>query len=114
MLTDDRLQIDIYSETPGDSWRWAIPVEGFTPVAGDTARAHVRVKADAPAVTLAFSTAAGTIELNAGEIVLKAPASATAAVAPGNYVWDLELTRAGEVDTIFTRCTLSVSRDVTR
>jgi hypothetical protein len=72
------------------------------------------LKAESTVVTLGFSTAAGTIELNAGEIVLKAASAATAAIAPGNYVWDLELTRAGEVDTIFTRCTLSVTRDITR
>lgn len=114
MLTSEKLSIDVADEVPGDTWSWAIPVAGFAPQAGDTARAHVRPTPESATIALQFSTAAGTIELNPGEIVLKAPANATAGVAPGLYVWDLELTRAGEVDTIFVRCTLKVSRDVTR
>lgn len=114
MLLTDKLSIDIANETPGDTWRWELPVAGFAPVGGDTARAHVRVRPESPTITLAFSTAAGTIQLLAGMIVLTAPANVTATIAPGSYVWDLELTRGGEVDTIFTLCTLTVGRDVTR
>jgi hypothetical protein len=106
-------QADWSGLTPGDDWRLVIPIEGAAWAVGDAARSHVRVKPEATAITLQFSRAAGTIELNPGEIVLIAPSASTTSIAPGAYVYDIEVTRSGLVDTLVAG-SMTVARDITR
>ncbi len=117
MLTSTYFKVEISDLTPGDTLRIDIPVAGFVPVAGDMALAHVRATAESPAIVIGFGTAptnqAGTITLAVGVITLSAPSAATLNVPPGAYVWDLELTRAGEVDTIMDG-KMTWRRDITR
>lgn len=113
MILPSFYEVDIPARIPGDDWRIAIPIRDATWEVGDAAECHFRVKAESATIAIAFSTAAGTIELNPGEIVLIAPRSATALVAPGGYVWDIEATRGGFVETIM-RGTATVLRDITR
>ena len=117
MLTPTYFNVEISDLTPGDTMRIDIPVSGFVPVAGDMALVHMRATAESPTIVLGFGTAptnqAGTITLANGVITLFAPNAATLNVPPGAYVWDLELTRAGEIDTIMGG-KMTWRRDITR
>lgn len=117
MLTESYFKVDITDLTPGDTMRIDLPVPGFVPADGDSALVHVRTTPESPVIVIGFGTAPttmpGTIILAEGMITLAAPSSATALVPPGSYVWDLELTRAGEVDTIMDG-KMTWRRDITR
>ena len=113
MIRESFATVNIAQCTPGDDWRVPIPLAGAVWLADDTARMHVRATPESPVVVIDLTTANGRIALNAGEILLTVPAITTATVAPGAYVWDMEITRAGIVETIIGG-TLAVRRDVTR
>lgn len=113
MIADSFFQIDISNLTPGDDWRLAIPLADVVWEPGDTARCHWRTGAKANEIALNLTTGNGRIELNAGEIAFVVASSDTAAILPGSYVWDVEITRAGQIDTFIEgRCTLR--QDITR
>lgn len=113
MLISAYRDIAIQNLTPGDDWYLPIPIEGAAWLPGDTARAQVRATPESATVILEFSVANGRIQLGPGVIALGAPSGVTVDVAPGAYVWDLEVTRSGIVNTILGG-TMTVRRDITR
>lgn len=80
----------------GDTWTrtWILADSAGKPVnlAGATARLHVRDPAGA--LVMSASTADGRIVIQPaeGRLDLAMPKEATAALAPGLYGWDLEVT----------------------
>jgi hypothetical protein len=106
-------EIAISNLTPGDDWYLPIPVDGFVPAVGDTARCQVRSRPESATVALEMSTANGRIQLSEEQIALGAPSGVTVDIAPGAYVWDLEIVRNGVVSTILGG-TMTVRRDITR
>ena len=99
MIPDLFHRVTVSGLVAGDTWRIVIPIAGFVTADGMTALAHLRRTVADTTVVLAFSSAAGTILFEAGQITLLASAAATAAVPPGIYVWDLRLTQGDETDT---------------
>ena len=83
---------------------------------GYTARMDVRTSIDAAgAATLSLTTGNGRIVLGgtAGTIALSAEGTATAAVAAGDYVYDLELV-SGSTITRLVQGTFTLRGEVTR
>jgi hypothetical protein len=83
-----------------------------------TARMQVRSKASAPTTILSLTSSVGggiTLGGAAGTIVINIAASGTAALEPGDYVYDLELVNT--TSTAVTRLIqgkFKVSAEVTR
>lgn len=71
-------------------------------VSGYSARMQVRSDVSAAAVLVELTTANGRITLGGinGKITLALSAAETAALAPGTYVYDLELVVASEVTRV--------------
>jgi hypothetical protein len=79
---------------------------------GYTAAMKVRAKASSDAV-LSLTNASGiTLGGAAGTIVLGITATQMAAIAPGSYLYDLELTQAGTV-TRLIQGSFTVSAEIT-
>jgi len=83
---------------------------------GYSARSQIRASPSAPTAILSTSTQAGTIVITAatGTIAFAVSATTTAALTPGNYVWDLELVDAGGIVTRLVGGTCTVTPEVTR
>jgi len=85
---------------------------------GYTARMHVRDAVDSTTTQLELSTTSppGGIALggSAGTITLTVSAAVTAALTPGNYVYDLELVSSGGVVTRLVEGDLEIVAEVTR
>lgn len=83
---------------------------------GYTAKMQVRETVDSATVLLELSTTNSRITLGgvAGTIDLTASATVMAALAWGQYVYDLELTSAGGVVTRVVMGSFTVSGEVTR
>ena len=83
---------------------------------GYTARCQVRSKYSSATTVLNLTSQAGTLTItaNTGTIAFNVSASTTAALTPGNYVWDLELVDAGGIVTRLVGGTCTVTPEVTR
>jgi hypothetical protein len=80
-----------------------------------TARMQVRVTAASPDTALSLTSSSGiTLGGAAGTIDLFVSASGTAALAPGKYVYDLELVSASGNVTRLMAGTVTVTAEVTR
>jgi len=104
----------------GATWNLVLTWEiNGTPVdlQGYTGRLQARVDADDSEVILSLTTAAsGGIVLGgvAGTITLSRSATQTAAIAAGEYVYDLELISMGGEVTRLIQGMFAVSAEVTR
>jgi hypothetical protein len=86
-------------------------------LSGYTGVMHIRTKIDSTSIVLTLTTSNGGLEINAaaGTVLVIASPSQTAALAPGNYVHDLELTETstGTVTKII-QGNLTVRAEVTK
>lgn len=101
----------------GDTWRraWLLSQPAGAPVdlTGATARLHLRSSSGTLAVEATVDNGRIVITPLDGRIALSVPAAVMAAVAPGSYVADLEVTFAdGTVRTI-ERLAVTVMGDAT-
>lgn len=103
----------------GDTWERSWTVTGTDGAAvdltGATARLQVR-RVDDGALVVAASSADGRILLDgaAGRLTLVVPAAAMAAVPPGRYRYDCEVTLPAGPRVTIERATLVVSEDIAR
>ena len=103
----------------GATWNtvFTYAIDG-TPVdiTGYTARMQVRSTVDATSTIASFTTTGGTIVLggSAGTITMNVTATATAAIAAGSYVYDLEIVSGAGVVTRLLQGPFVVSAEVTR
>lgn len=83
---------------------------------GYTARSQVRTSYSATGTVLSATSAAGTLAITAatGLIAFNVPATTTAALTPGNYVWDLEIVDPSGIVTRLVGGTCTVTPEVTR
>ena len=99
----------------GDDYAHVVTLtsNGTTPVniTGRTYTAQIRTGTDATSASLSFTCTVPTG--TDGVVNITAADSATAALAAGEYVWDLQESASGVVTTIL-RGTCSVLADVTR
>ena len=96
----------VYKDSDGN----AVNLSGFT------ARSQIRASYTATNTILSATSAAGTLTITpaTGTISFNVPAATTAALAPGNYVWDLEIVDSSGVVTRLVGGTCSVTPEVTR
>jgi len=107
MKRGDTLQFDaLWAQGNGD------PVD----LTGYTAKMQVRPQTENGAPVLDLSTGGSGITLGgaSGTILVTAPAATTRAIAPGEYVYDLELTSPTGVVTTIVAGTFTLFADVTR
>ena len=80
------------------------------------ARMQLRPTVPATEVEISLTTAAGTITLggDTGVIALNVPATTTAALTPGVYMYDLEVVTLAGVVTRLLQGTFTISAEVTR
>ena len=82
---------------------------------GFTARMQVRAKYDSPTAVLNLTSANGGIIVSSNGIFsVHATAVQTAAIAPGKYVYDIEVVAPSGVVTKLARGTVRVVAEVTR
>lgn len=83
---------------------------------GYTARSQVRSSYTSATTILNLTSQAGTLTItaNTGTIAFNVSATTTAALTPGNYVWDLELVDATGIVTRLVGGTCTVTPEVTR
>jgi hypothetical protein len=80
-----------------------------------SARMQVRTTYDATAVALSLTNGSGiTLGGTAGTIYIEANPTTTAAIAAGQYVYDLELVTSGSAVTRLVEGTFTVDPEVTR
>lgn len=88
------------------------------PLAGLTARMHIRQKVDDPTIVVALTTGNGRIILtDPGQIRLLVDAVTTSAIAITSGVHDIEIVDPGQTPERVTRLlkgTVTVSKEVTR
>jgi hypothetical protein len=84
------------------------------PLTNTTAQLQFRTTYDSASPSLSLSTGSGiTITANDGQIDIRATASQTGALSAGDYLYDLEITRSGEVTRII-QGRVTVTPQVTR
>jgi hypothetical protein len=102
----------------GDTWlrTWDLQDEDGTPIDLTGASARVQVRDWTDALVLSASTADGrlTISPTIGRVQMAAPAAATAALAPGRYAFDFELSWPDGTRVTYESATLLVQEDVAR
>lgn len=83
---------------------------------GYTARMHVRTLANAASTVVELTTENSRISLGgaAGTVTLTIPATVTANITPGLYVYDLELVSASNVVSRLIEGNFKVKAEVTR
>ena len=81
-----------------------------------TGRMQIRSTVSAPSTVLAITTANGRMTLGgaAGTIAIAVTATDTAALTPGQYVYDLEMVSAGGEVTRLLEGRATISAEVTR
>ena len=81
-----------------------------------TARSQIRSSYSAASTILSATSAAGTLTITAdsGVIAFNVPANTTAALNPGNYVWDLEIVDPSGIVTRLVGGTCTVTPEVTK
>ena len=102
----------------GASWdytlTWKVD-DALVDLGGFTARLHARPSISSDTVVLDLDETNGiTLGGSAGTIVLTRSAAQTAALAPGKYVYDLELISGTGVVTRLVQGQLDVDAEVTR
>ena len=91
--------------------------KAVVPLTGYTAVMHVREKIDSSSIILTLTTSNGGIEINAsaGTVLIIASPAQTAALIPGKYVHDLELTETSTgIVTKIIQGNLVVRAEVTK
>lgn len=93
-----------------DSHSVAIDLTGYS------ARSQIRTSHSALTPILSISTQNSTIIITplTGVITFAVPATTTAALTPGNYVWDLEIVDGAGVVTRLVGGTCTITPEVTR
>lgn len=102
--TEDIESLDILGLRAGEDWLVEIPLPGVAWLSGDSLRAHLRTEVGAASPSLVFATSplAGQALLAPAPEMLTLSAGPTlTALAPRNYVYDVEMTRGGRVQTLF-------------
>lgn len=108
-----------FSARQGSTWAVSMTVDDDgTPVSwtGTTAKMQLRRSVSDPAVALECSTANGRITLTdpTGLLQINVDAVTMAAMEPGRYVYDLELTRPGGVVEPLLAGDVRIAAEVTR
>lgn len=87
--------------------------DGATPIniTGRTYAAQMRTSPDAASASATFTCTLS--DAANGEVTCTVSAATTAALSPGQFVWDLQETASGTVATVLTG-TVTVVADVTR
>lgn len=102
----------------GDTWlrTWDLQDDAGAPIDLTGASARVQVRDWTDALVLSASTADGrlTVSPAIGRVQMAAPAVATAALAPGRYAFDFEVTYPDGTRTTYESATLVVQEDVAR
>ncbi len=102
----------------GDTWmrRWELRTAGGTPTDITGATARLQVRDDSDSVVLSASTSDGRITVygTQGRIDMVVPYAATESLAPGEYMYDLEVTFSYGTRRTIEQAVLAVAKDVTR
>ena len=118
MQEPGRYDFTIYQGASFDrtfTWRTGDPATNVN-LTSYTGRMQVRGNTAAPTVALEVSTSNGRMALggSAGTITMTLTATETAALTPGQYVYDLEMVSAGGEVTRLLEGRATISAEVTR
>lgn len=104
----------------GDKFSFTFSIKdgngNYVPKTGYTPKAEMRTTADDAAVAAEFTASLLDQTAAPGAVNIMLTAAETAALAPGKYVWDIQLTNDGDAEDVTTYLygDVTVTGDVTK